>query len=761
MELEPELTEKQSWIRRIPPEVPIFLFFFLMTVFLTWPVFRGFNSYVYGIPGDNLGAMWGWWWIRNASTFGGSATFSPLIGYPFGQSFPAVPAEFILEYFARFLLLFFNQTVVYNLLITSSFFLSGVTMYYLVRYITRDKWAAFFGGLAYLVCAYHAVHAFMFVNLAMTQWMPLFILALLVFLKKPGPKNAALLWASGILVAGTCIHYALFMGIFTVSFLFGYFLYRWLRNRHEPRPDEAEAARAKLAGRKALALGLLAAFGIIVVIIPIFTISNQSGNRVGEFPTRPTQGGVRDLEITEAGSASPLAYVIPEGRNFLSGRLASSPAARLLNMWENSLYLGFSLFALAIFAIAIALRREKRGDACILSLQDSESCVSDTSTVARFRLARDEKSITWGLIVAAAAGFIISMPPYIDFGTVRVPLPSMIMRYFAPWLRWYMRAGVIVIICFILLASVGLSLLRRSVKNTVGDALAVGAIIVMVLGMLIVPPFKYFELSGELPPIFQKVAAVSDARGVVIYPAFEPGFFSAQRFLYYQQSFQKPMLNGGWDNSDGEAMRRTIYNPYNPATPGILSSLGISHVVYLDRMFEKYEGTEKAPVEVRSLPPGIELEAQATYNDDFGSGYIFRVTAPKAPLVPVYLGDITTPHIDEGRVTVRLMEAEGTIKLVNYSGKNVEAEVGIPLTNIALSHEISLLVNGELVFSGKLTDKESTVITIQSLLVPPEGVDLRIVVNGPGIELDRGEQELFGTISGTLKVGDVSITPLQ
>src|SRR5450756_3176424 len=46
--------EKQSWIRRIPPEVWIFAFYFLVTVFLTWPIIIRFGSTIYGVPSDNL-----------------------------------------------------------------------------------------------------------------------------------------------------------------------------------------------------------------------------------------------------------------------------------------------------------------------------------------------------------------------------------------------------------------------------------------------------------------------------------------------------------------------------------------------------------------------------------------------------------------------------------------------------------------------------------------------------------------------------------
>ena len=49
------------------------------------------------------------------------------------------------------MLRFTTETVVYNLFITSSFALSGISMYYLVRHLTHDRRAAFFGGFVYLL----------------------------------------------------------------------------------------------------------------------------------------------------------------------------------------------------------------------------------------------------------------------------------------------------------------------------------------------------------------------------------------------------------------------------------------------------------------------------------------------------------------------------------------------------------------------------------------------------------------------------------
>ncbi|PKQ28662.1 MAG: hypothetical protein CVT63_01750, partial [Candidatus Anoxymicrobium japonicum] len=86
-----------SRLRAFPPEVWIFFFYLAFTLFLTWPLIIHLRTSVYGYPGDNLGAIWMNWWVKNAGAMGGSATFSPMIGYPFGSSlgFPLEPLVYL------------------------------------------------------------------------------------------------------------------------------------------------------------------------------------------------------------------------------------------------------------------------------------------------------------------------------------------------------------------------------------------------------------------------------------------------------------------------------------------------------------------------------------------------------------------------------------------------------------------------------------------------------------------------------------------
>jgi len=752
--------EKGTWIRRILPEAPIFLFYLAVAAFLTWPVAAHFTRSVYGFPSDNLGQLWVWWWYRNAHLFGAHASFSTMTGFPFGQGLPTVSAEFVVEYSARFFLLFMTPAVVYNMFITSSFLLSGVTMYYLVRHITHDRSVAFFGGFAYVISAYHAVQATYSVNLAMTQWMPLFILMLLLFMKKASLRNAALLFVAGLLVMGTSIHYGFFIGIFTIVFLIGHFAYKRLVARKYANDHPGSAVEPVVVNRKTVALVLLVILGILLVIFPLFLLSQYQIGKAGKWPTRPTTGGLRNTESAIGGAARPLNYVLPEEDNRIVGWITKRYAPNRINFYSNSLYIGFTMIVMAMFAIVLIFRRRK-------TCQEEDDPDEPNEKLAWESRRKDspldpptdERALAWGLILATVVAFILSMPPYLKIGGTSIPLPSVILRYIVPWLRWYMRVGAVLIICIILLASLGLAWLKRRMKPGWGVALIALLTVVLFLESTLVPPFKYFTLSDKPPGVFETVATSEFTGGIVVYPAFEPGFFTAQRYLYYQTMFKKPMLNGGLDSSDGEALRRTVYNPFDPDTPRILRRMGIDHVVYLDKMFREYEGRESPEQEIKHLPPGLKLVKRVTISDPFGSGYFFEVTAPPADLVPIYQGDFTVPHLDD-RATVRLMERDGIIRIVNYSGKPLTTRVIIPISNLEYKHPFALVEGDKVLLRGTLKNNDSTSIDIPSLRVPKGGTELHLVAGGREFKLDSGEGSTFGTTSATLKIGDVMFQPV-
>jgi hypothetical protein len=82
-----------------------------------------------------------------------------------------------------------HPVVAYNLLLLSAFWLSGVAVYLLVERLTASPRAAFIAGLIYACCGYRFEH-YSHLELQMTQWMPLGLLALHLLIGR-GPGSGS------------------------------------------------------------------------------------------------------------------------------------------------------------------------------------------------------------------------------------------------------------------------------------------------------------------------------------------------------------------------------------------------------------------------------------------------------------------------------------------------------------------------------------------------------------------------------------------
>ena len=335
-----------------------------------------------------------------------------------------------------------------------------------------------------------------------------------------------------------------------------------------------------------------------------------------------------------------------------------------------------------------------------------------------------------------------------------IPMPSTLFRSLAPWFRWYMRIGVVVNICLIVIACFGLHWLLDKLKGRYWALLMAPLTIVLVLEMIIVPPFQNFRFD-TIPEVFEGVTRLPEGSTLAFYPIDESGTFTTSNIRFYQRWFEKPMLNGAVGNSDGEALRRTVYNPFNEATPGILSRFDIDSIVLFDDWYR--EANPDGQV-VSALPPGLDLVESFAGEGKFMNAHIFRVSASKADLVPLYLGDISVPVLDEGTITTRVVVRQGVISILNFSGGDATVDLRLPVSNPFTPREVAIESGDRLLWWADLDAGEEVVAEINDLVVPGEGIDLHLFAKGAIHTLTSGDITLFGTELASFRVGDLEIT---
>jgi hypothetical protein len=167
---------------------------------------------LYLVPdlGDPLFSVWRIGWVAHQIVTDPAHLFDGNIFYPtpltLTLSDPVIlPALTI----APLLALGVHPVVAYNILFLSGFWLSGVATYLLVERLTDSARAAFIAGLMYACYAYRFEH-YSHLELQMTQWMPLALLALHFFVSTGRPRYA---FALAIAVAAqlySSMYYAVF-----------------------------------------------------------------------------------------------------------------------------------------------------------------------------------------------------------------------------------------------------------------------------------------------------------------------------------------------------------------------------------------------------------------------------------------------------------------------------------------------------------------------------------------------------------------------
>ena len=164
--------------------------------------------------GDPLFSMWRVGWVAHQIATDPLHLFDANIFYPQGLTLtlsdPVIlPALTI----APLLAVGVHPVVAYNILFLSGFWLSGVATYLLVERLTGSARAAFVAGLTYACYSYRFEH-YSHLELQMTQWMPLGLLALHQFLATGRRLYAVAFGLAGVAQLYSSMYYAAFFLVY-------------------------------------------------------------------------------------------------------------------------------------------------------------------------------------------------------------------------------------------------------------------------------------------------------------------------------------------------------------------------------------------------------------------------------------------------------------------------------------------------------------------------------------------------------------------
>ena len=261
-----------------------------------------------------------------------------------------------------------HPVVAYNTLLLSSFALSAMTTYLLIVRVTGSARAAFIGGLLYGFYPYRFEH-YSHLELQMTYWMPLGLLALHRFSETLDVKHGVALALCGVAQLYSSMYYGVFFPLYAAAILGTLFLVSRPAWRRLPVPVAAALVLAATLAAP-LARPYLAAQPVkgdrTAATVTLYSATPSDylrahprsvmyGGRLlpDEYPERALFPGVAALVLPMVGLVPPLG---PTRLAYLAGLLFTFDLSRGL----NGLSYGISTTGSSRFAVCVSLRGSAR-----------------------------------------------------------------------------------------------------------------------------------------------------------------------------------------------------------------------------------------------------------------------------------------------------------------------------------------------------------------------------------------------------------------
>lgn len=333
-----------------------------------------------------------------------------------------------------------SPVAAFNVLVLATFPLTALAAYGLARYLTASHGAALVASLAFAFSPARLAHAAYHPHLVQTQWIPLFLLALVAAVDRFSVGRAAAVFLSCIALVLSSRDGALMAAVLSPVVLLAFWAIR---------PDASHNVRPALGPAAVLVVFGTAAIGLLWMLQPEI---------LAAWPSRPVP--VEDIALYRgrwwAYAAPPVDHPVLAG----IGKAAAKRGGVNLQLVEEQLYLGFALVVLALVAIAVAGWRW-------------------------FSAPRLRTAVALAAIGAAAA--LVSVGPTSGSCEPASLAPACLLVRIVPWFRAYARFGIVVQLAVAVAAGWGAMIMAghsRTAKR-------------LAMGMLVLAVFEYWPLPAR------------------------------------------------------------------------------------------------------------------------------------------------------------------------------------------------------------------------------------------------------------------------
>ena len=557
----------KKWMRH---PVAVTIAYGVLALAMTWPLAAGLTR---DVPSDLIDPLLNSWilaWTYRHATALLTGDFSAAAGFWNANIFHPEPlalaySEHLTPQALQMAPVYAasgNLVLSYNLLFLSTYVLSGLGMFLLVREVTGAAGPAFIAGLIYAFIPYRSVQI-AHLQVLSSQWMPFALLGLHRFFDTG--RLRPLVGASAATLAQnlSCTYY---LAYFT-PFLGSYVLYEALR-------------RGRLADWRLWRTLAVAATSIVALTAPFLL----------PYMRLRAQGFVRSVSSAESFSADLASYVtVPQGFHLWGSALRTFPLP------EADLFPG--VVPLLLGAAALALARRRRAG--------SEAPPSPTGT-------KQEPPLLFFAIALVVAVWLSLGPTIRLFGEplTGAGLYSFFYQFVPGFdgLRAPARVGMIAMLFLAVLAGMGAHAVAGRTRQA-GLVLALGGALFLIEvyqapiplnrvgpgSASVLPPPASALIGADVPPVYRAASVRLPSDAVLLevpfgYPEYET------QYMYYSSVHWRTLVNGysGWRPESYRRNQRELRDILRRPEQSwrALGDSGATHVIVHEDAFARNRGSD-------------------------------------------------------------------------------------------------------------------------------------------------------------------------
>jgi len=502
--------------------------YIVITVIFTWPLAANFTTFINGNVMDVFHELW----YLNLSYHSPYGPFFLLytnqILYPYGAPLYFQVLSPLHAIIGAPIYYLFGLVTAYNFLYMFTFFGSAFTMYILVKYLTKNAYAAFFAGIAFGFAPIHTGQGLSHLNIMASEMLPLFAYFFIRMAREARDREAIY---AGILIALNAmldLHFLLLSGMLLVAYL----LYSVLFQRRVIL-NRAYAVR----------------FGIMLFVAGVIGLVVYYQTFYGLIFAPSSLGSTAAATVSVHLHRSPdvLQFLLPSPQNPILGRYSAPFFSNFLSFLQVQTYIGYTVLALSV--VGLYIRRKDRG------------------------------VIFWAFLAVVA--FLISLGPSVIVNGQVTGLQGIwtYLDYLIPFFKSFrtpFRIDYLVAFGLAVLAGYGVAAVIDKIDRmkVPGTSAMVGAIKtdwfwpvakLFVLALLCTSlaiefiPAPYPEMNATIPTFYTQVLANDHSNFSVL---DVPAYNGNDVYLYYQSAYGAPVVNGHISRTPPESLIFTTSYPF-------------------------------------------------------------------------------------------------------------------------------------------------------------------------------------------------------